>query len=71
MDQLRPGVTELYVHPALDTPEQRALDDNWANRVDDHHLVCFDERLRTTLERQGAVLIGYRELRALQRSGTA
>ena len=36
---LRPGVTEVYVHPAADTPELRALAPDWAKRVDDHHLV--------------------------------
>ena len=31
-----PGVTEVYVHPAVDTPELRALAPDWAARVDDH-----------------------------------
>lgn len=66
---LRPGVTEMYVHPATDSPEIRAIGTDWAARVDDLHLVCHDTRLRTMLERAGAVLIGYRELRELQRSG--
>jgi len=67
--ELRPGVTEMYVHPATDTPELRAIGTDWASRVDDLHLVCHDSRLRTLLERSGAVLIGYRELRELQRAG--
>jgi hypothetical protein len=66
---LRPGVTEMYVHPATDTPELRAIGTDWASRVDDLHLVCHDSRLRTLLERSGAHLIGYRELRELQRAG--
>jgi chitin disaccharide deacetylase len=66
---LRPGVTELYVHPAIDTPELRALTpEDWAARVDDHDLVVTDRTLRTMLDRAGAHLIGYRELRELQRS---
>jgi predicted glycoside hydrolase/deacetylase ChbG (UPF0249 family) len=65
---LRPGVTEMYVHPAADTPELRALAPDWANRVDDHHLVNHDTGLRTMIERSGVKLIGFRELRALQRS---
>ncbi|OWY61805.1 hypothetical protein B7486_61815, partial [cyanobacterium TDX16] len=36
---LRPGVTELYVHPAQDTPELRALAPDWTSRVDDLDLV--------------------------------
>lgn len=66
---LRPGVTEMYVHPATDTPEVRAIGTDWAARVDDLHLVCHDSRLRSMVERTGAVLIGYRELRELQRAG--
>lgn len=65
---LRPGVTELYVHPAIDTPEQRAFDGDWAARVDDHHLVTLDAELATSLRRNGIELIGYRKLRELQRS---
>jgi chitin disaccharide deacetylase len=67
---LRPGVTELYVHPAADTPELRALAPDWANRVDDHHLVNHDTGLRTMIERSGVELIGFRQLRDLQRNGS-
>src|SRR3546814_19994808 len=35
---LRPGVTEVYLHPAVDTPALRALTDDWPARVDDHDL---------------------------------
>ena len=66
---LRPGVTELYVHPAVDAPELRAMTPDWAARVDDHDLVVKDRSLRTMLDRAGAHLIGYRELRDLQRRG--
>jgi hypothetical protein len=67
---LRPGVTEMYVHPATDTPELRALAPDWANRVDDHHLITHDTALRAMVERSGVKLIGYRELRELQREGS-
>jgi len=65
--ELAPGVTELHARPALDTPEQRAFDEGWARRVDDHHLLCFDANLPTLLQRAGARLIGFRALRAVQR----
>jgi predicted glycoside hydrolase/deacetylase ChbG (UPF0249 family) len=66
--ELQPGVTELHLHPALDTPEQRAYDDRWSHRVDDHHLLCFDSELPVMLRRAGVERIGYRPLRELQRS---
>jgi hypothetical protein len=65
---LRPGVTEMYVHPAADTPELRALAPDWANRVDDHHLVTHDTGLRTMVQRSGVIPTGYRELRDLMRA---
>jgi hypothetical protein len=66
---LRPGVTELYLHPAVDTPELRALTPDWSARVDDHDLVVNDHSVRTLLQRAGAHLVGYRALRDLQRAG--
>ncbi|MCU1353421.1 MAG: hypothetical protein JWM05_2630 [Acidimicrobiales bacterium] len=66
--ELRPGVTELYVHPAIDSAEQRAFDESWSARVDDHHLICFDTELPVMLRRAGVELVGFRGLRDLQRT---
>jgi predicted glycoside hydrolase/deacetylase ChbG (UPF0249 family) len=63
-----PGVTEVYVHPAVDTPEVRAITEDWPARVDDHDLITSDSGFRALVERAGTELIGYRELRELQRS---
>jgi predicted glycoside hydrolase/deacetylase ChbG (UPF0249 family) len=65
---LRPGVTEVYVHPAVDTRELRALAPDWAARVDDHDLVTSDHALRSLADRAGVTFIGYRALRDLQRA---
>jgi len=65
---LRPGVTELFLHPAIDTDELRASHPDWAGRVEDHALLCNDPSFVDLIERAGATLIGYRELRELQRS---
>ncbi|HJR26808.1 MAG TPA: polysaccharide deacetylase family protein [Acidimicrobiales bacterium] len=66
---LRPGVTELYVHPAVDSPELRAATPDWAARVDDLALVTEDEGVRRAFEAAGVEPIGYRPLRDLQRAG--
>jgi predicted glycoside hydrolase/deacetylase ChbG (UPF0249 family) len=63
---LRPGVTEVLVHPAVDSDELRASHPDWARRVEDHAFVCHDPSLPDLVERAGATLIGYRELRELQ-----
>jgi chitin disaccharide deacetylase len=68
---LRPGVTEVYGHPAVDTPELRSFCPGWAGRVDDYELLTHDAAIRALLERAGVVLLGYRELRDLQRAERA
>jgi hypothetical protein len=68
LNNLRPGVTELYVHPAVDTPELRSLAPDWAARVDDHDLVTNDRSLAAMAVRLGVQLIGYRALRDLMRA---
>jgi len=67
VSELEPGVTEVCLHPALDTPELRSLAPDWAARVDDHDLATSDRSLASMAARVGARLIGYRELRDLQR----
>jgi predicted glycoside hydrolase/deacetylase ChbG (UPF0249 family) len=66
---LQPGVTEVHLHPAVDSPELRAATPDWAARVDDHDLVARDRALRAMLERAGVHLVGHRELRDAQRRG--
>jgi predicted glycoside hydrolase/deacetylase ChbG (UPF0249 family) len=65
---LRPGVTEVYAHPAADADELRALAPDWPNRVDDHDLLVRDHQVRALAERAGVTFIGYREIRDLQRA---
>jgi predicted glycoside hydrolase/deacetylase ChbG (UPF0249 family) len=67
LGDLRPGLTEVYVHPAVDTPELRSLAPDWAARVDDHDLVTGHTPLRSLARRAGVELIGWRELRDVQR----
>lgn len=65
---LQPGVTELHVQPAVDTPEVRALTAHADQWIDDHAFVT-DPDLAVEIERAGARLIGYRELRDSMRAG--
>jgi chitin disaccharide deacetylase len=69
VESLRPGVTEIHVQPAIDTPEVRALTDAAEGWIDDYRLAVFDEGLRQRLADSGAVLIGYRQLREVMRAG--
>lgn len=65
---LQPGVTEIHVRPAIDTPELRAITPRWAANVSDAHLVTDDWAFRAALDRSDAELIGYRALRTAQRA---
>ncbi|HEX9546815.1 MAG TPA: ChbG/HpnK family deacetylase [Acidimicrobiales bacterium] len=68
LSDLVPGVTEIVVRPAIDTGELRALAPDWASLVDDHDVVTNSPSLRALAERARVNLIGYRELRDLQRA---
>src|SRR5437763_1495063 len=66
---LRPGVTEIYAHPAVDTGELRAPSSDWPARVDDHDLLTNDHSLPALASRAGAELIGYPALHQPLRTG--
>ncbi len=67
LEALGPGVTEMYLHPAIDSPELRSLATDWPARVDDYRLV-LDGPLGHQIEAAGVTLIGYRALRRLLRT---
>ncbi len=60
-------MTEIVFRPAVDTGELRSLAPDWAWRVDDHDVVTSGAQLRALVARAGVSLIGYRQLRDLQR----
>jgi predicted glycoside hydrolase/deacetylase ChbG (UPF0249 family) len=66
--RLQPGVTEIHIQPAIDTPEVRAIAgsdaDGWVADLD---LATSDE-LGSALDGAGAVMIGFRELRDVMRA---
>jgi predicted glycoside hydrolase/deacetylase ChbG (UPF0249 family) len=67
--ELAPGVTELRLRPAIDTPELRAIITDWDVRVADHVLLVADRGLDQALDQAGVTRIGYREVRdAMRRS---
>jgi predicted glycoside hydrolase/deacetylase ChbG (UPF0249 family) len=61
IEMMPPGLTCFIVHPALDTPELRAIADDWRSRVADHEALC-SPRFARTLSACGIRTIGYREL---------
>jgi predicted glycoside hydrolase/deacetylase ChbG (UPF0249 family) len=67
---LPPGITELTLHPAIDTPELRAITDDWELRVAEHVLLVADRGFGDLLEAAGVTRIGYRPLRDAMRGAT-
>jgi hypothetical protein len=67
LPRLEPGVTEAYLHPSVDSPELRAIANDWPARVDDHRLLTDSGDLQAAIDAAGITRIGYRPLRDLMR----
>ncbi len=64
---LQPGVTELYIHPALPTEEMQHIAGSWRDRAEEFRLFTTDVEIRRILKEQDVKLIGWRVIRDLQR----
>jgi hypothetical protein len=65
-EELPPGLTYLLMHPALDTPELRAICTDWRQRVADYETLGNPELL-DHVRRTGIHVIGWRPIRRLMR----
>ena len=64
---LKPGVTELYIHAALPGEEMRRMTNSWKDRAAEYELFTGDPETRRIPESQNVKRIGYRALSGLQR----
>ena len=64
---LKPGVTELYIHAGLPNDELKAITGSWSTRAQEFDVFTHDEDMKRLVTDQGVKLIGYRPLRELQR----
>jgi predicted glycoside hydrolase/deacetylase ChbG (UPF0249 family) len=71
LKELKPGVTEMYIHAALAGEEMQHITNSWKERAEEHYLFTKDPEIRQILDSQGVKRIGYRPLRELQRAGRA
>jgi predicted glycoside hydrolase/deacetylase ChbG (UPF0249 family) len=62
------GIHEIFFHPAVDSPELRAIVPEWEKRVWEYHLLQ-DPALREAVRQAGIEVISWRELPALRRAG--
>ena len=68
LQSLKPGVSELYIHPAIDSEEIREVaKPDWQIRIEEYRLFTHEEAIKKLIISEGIILIGYRQLRDLQR----
>ena len=62
-----PGISELYVHPALESAELKAICPAWQKRVWEHRLMRDDD-LKKTIDSEGIVLTTWKDAPFTQRA---
>jgi len=62
--RLPEGIHELFIHPAIDTPELRAIIPDWEKRLWEYRLLS-DPTFRETILRHGIQLVDWRQMRDL------
>jgi hypothetical protein len=67
LGELPAGITHFILHPAVDTPELRAIAPDWQARVANYHAFMSDE-LKAFIKEAGIHAIGYRPIREAMRS---
>lgn len=68
---LKPGVTELYIHAQVISDEAKAISGSWKTRAEEFETFTNDPDMKKLLKDEGIILIGYKPLRELQRRNRA
>ena len=71
LNELKPGVTELYIHASVAGEEIQHITNSWKDRAEEYRLFTSDAEVRKILETQNIKRIGFRALRELQRKERA
>lgn len=61
LTDLPAGLTHFYMHPCRNTPEIRAITQDWPSRVADYQ-VLLDDRIKKHIADIGIQIIGYQAL---------
>jgi len=64
---LRPGVTELFIHASKESDELKAITNSWKVRIQEAAVFTSDPDIKKLISDEKIILIGYRPLMELQR----
>ena len=64
---LKPGITELFIHATALTDESRSIMGSAQKRAEEYHCFVHDPDIKKLLTDEGVIIIGYRPLMELQR----
>jgi chitin disaccharide deacetylase len=67
IQNLKPGVTELFIHASKESEELKAITNSWKERVEEAATFTSDPDIKKLLKEQNIILISYRPLMELQR----
>jgi predicted glycoside hydrolase/deacetylase ChbG (UPF0249 family) len=65
---LKPGVTELFIHASRESDELKAITNSWTTRVQEAALFTSNDDFKKLIKDEKITLIGYRPLMELQRN---
>ena len=64
---LKPGVTELFMHASRESEELKAITNRWKVRIQEAEVFTSDPDMKKLIKDEKIILIGYRPLMELQR----
>ncbi len=67
LKNLKPGVTELYIHAGRPTEELQAITGSWRTRSAEFETFTTEPEVRQVVDTEKIIRIGYRPVRDLQR----
>ncbi len=68
LSDLKPGVTEIYIHASTPGEELKAVTNSWKTRVEEYNTFTGSRRLKQLFEKLNIKLISYKPLKDLQRN---
>jgi predicted glycoside hydrolase/deacetylase ChbG (UPF0249 family) len=68
--ELKPGVTELYIHASKESDELKAITNSWKTRALEAETFTSDPDIRKLIADENIKVIGYQPLLELQRKNT-